>query len=209
MARKTKKEAEETRKAILDAAEQVFLSRGISRASLEEIATKAGVTRGAVYWHFKNKLDLYDTITRRVFLPHEKMLQALASEPTSSPIDDLKNVALQSLRQVQANKKKRDIFSLLFLHCEKTEETARIIKRRNEGLDHTLVLTRNLFTRARDLGMLDPEWTPLMAAIAAQTLIIGLISSALEKREGFGLTTICIDCVEVFFNSLKNGTEAS
>ncbi|MBV5333220.1 TetR family transcriptional regulator, partial [bacterium] len=66
MARKTKEEAQETRKAILDAAETVFQERGVSRTSLAEIATAAGVTRGAIYWHFANKAELFDAMIQRV-----------------------------------------------------------------------------------------------------------------------------------------------
>lgn len=54
MARRTKEEAEETRIQILDAAERVFYDKGVSRASLAEIASDAGVSRGAIYWHFEN-----------------------------------------------------------------------------------------------------------------------------------------------------------
>ena len=55
MARRTKEEALATRHALLDAAERVFGRRGVARTSLVEIAEEAGVTRGAVYWHFKDK----------------------------------------------------------------------------------------------------------------------------------------------------------
>ncbi len=78
LARRTKEQAEQTREAILDAAEQVFFQRGVSRASLEEIGRVAGVTRGAVYWHFKDKLDLFLAIEERVRLPQEQMLAQLA-----------------------------------------------------------------------------------------------------------------------------------
>ncbi|MDV7394715.1 TetR family transcriptional regulator, partial [Arthrospira platensis SPKY1] len=64
MVRKTKEEAWETRQRILDAAEQVFQRQGVSRTSLSHIAAEAGVTRGAIYWHFKNKVDLYDAMIR-------------------------------------------------------------------------------------------------------------------------------------------------
>ena len=59
MARRTKEEAEQTRNAVLTAASQVFLERGVARATLEEVAQAAGVTRGAVYWHFRDKVDLF------------------------------------------------------------------------------------------------------------------------------------------------------
>ena len=54
MVRKTKEEAEQTRKDILNAARIVFHECGVSRSSLEKIAKAAGVTRGAIYWHFKD-----------------------------------------------------------------------------------------------------------------------------------------------------------
>ncbi|MBA4253114.1 MAG: TetR family transcriptional regulator, partial [Comamonadaceae bacterium] len=51
MPRKTKAEAELTRQRLLDAAELLFLERGVSRTPLHEIAAAAGATRGAIYWH--------------------------------------------------------------------------------------------------------------------------------------------------------------
>ena len=62
MARKTKQEAEITRNAILNAAIQVLLTRGIARTHLDDIAREAGLTRGAIYWHFANKADLLNTL---------------------------------------------------------------------------------------------------------------------------------------------------
>ena len=57
--RRTKAEAEETRQAILAAAERVFFKKGVANSSLDEVAAAAGVTRGAIYWHFSSKTDLF------------------------------------------------------------------------------------------------------------------------------------------------------
>lgn len=61
MARKTKQEAQETRQHILDVALRLSHS-GVSSTSLGEITKAAGVTRGAIYWHFKDKSDLFSEI---------------------------------------------------------------------------------------------------------------------------------------------------
>ncbi|HEF4774446.1 TetR family transcriptional regulator [Burkholderia multivorans] len=58
MARKTKEKALLTRESIVDAGERLFVERGVRPVSLEEIAESAGVTRGALYWHFSGKGDL-------------------------------------------------------------------------------------------------------------------------------------------------------
>ena len=60
--RKTKIEANKTRQHLLNAALEVFWREGVTRASLQAIAQQAGVTRGALYWHFKNKEDLFESM---------------------------------------------------------------------------------------------------------------------------------------------------
>jgi AcrR family transcriptional regulator len=67
MARKTKEEAEQTRLRILTAAEAVFCRQGVAASSLHDIARRAGVTRGAVYWHFANKEALLATLLEGPF----------------------------------------------------------------------------------------------------------------------------------------------
>ena len=69
MVRKTKEDAELTRQRLVNAARAVFLKRGVSKSTLEHIATEANVTRGAVYWHFENKTDIFHAIREQVFLP--------------------------------------------------------------------------------------------------------------------------------------------
>jgi len=59
VARRTKEEAEGTRTRIVDAAERVFRDKGVAHASLEDVAAAARVTRGAIYWHFKDKAELF------------------------------------------------------------------------------------------------------------------------------------------------------
>ena len=76
MARRTKADAQTTRNNLLDAAEQLFQSRGVSHTSLNDIATAAGTTRGAIYWHFKDKADLFNAMMERVTLPLEQSLVA-------------------------------------------------------------------------------------------------------------------------------------
>lgn len=85
--KRTKAEAEQTRDAIIAAAITVFLERGFSRATFDEIARTAGVTRGAVYWHFNSKLEIFDALERRADLPNEvfanRLRARLASDSAS------------------------------------------------------------------------------------------------------------------------------
>src|SRR5438876_9805376 len=59
----------DTRLAILEAAVRIFARSGVSAATLEDIATEAGVTRGALCWHFHSKDDLLSAIIKH-YGPH-------------------------------------------------------------------------------------------------------------------------------------------
>lgn len=56
--KRCKQDAEKTKSQLIDAACEVFYREGVARATLEQIAREAGVTRGALYWHFNNKVDI-------------------------------------------------------------------------------------------------------------------------------------------------------
>ena len=58
MVRKCKEDAEKTRRAILESALDVFSEKGYAKATFDEIAVRAGFTKGAIYWYFRNKADL-------------------------------------------------------------------------------------------------------------------------------------------------------
>mgnify|MGYP003694060425 CR=1 FL=1 len=90
MARRTKIEAAATRGALLDAAERVFRERGVARTSLAEVAASAGVTRGAVYWHFRDKAELFEALCERVQLPMEAMLASAGEIRQKDPLGALR-----------------------------------------------------------------------------------------------------------------------
>ncbi|MDD3371814.1 MAG: TetR family transcriptional regulator [Alphaproteobacteria bacterium] len=203
MARRTKDDAEKTRHAIIDAAEDVFYKRGVSRTSLEEIAKAAGVTRGAVYWHFKDKADLCEAMTRRIMLPYEDMMEKLAAQPSAAPIEDLKNACIHSLRMMAKDQRRRKVVTIFFLRCEYVEEMMNLIQRQTESWNRMLYLAEKLFCKAKELKMLAPQWTPRQAAITAHALMSGFILGGLQKRKSFSFISTGIPCVEAFFNSLQ------
>lgn len=96
MARRTKEEALATRDRILDAAEHVFFEKGVSHTSLADIAQHAGVTRGAIYWHFASKSELFDAMFDRVLLPIDE-LKAGTGEPHEDPLGRIREILILSL----------------------------------------------------------------------------------------------------------------
>lgn len=122
MARRTKEEAQATRVQILDAAEQVFHSQGVSRASLAEVAKEAGVSRGAIYWHFENKIDLFQAMLDRLRLPLEELARASESEDEPDPLGCIRDLMVKALIRLAQDSKSRCIHDILRYKCEYTGE---------------------------------------------------------------------------------------
>ena len=120
--RRTKAEAEKTREAIITASIEVFLERGVTRATLDEIARAAGVTRGAIYWHFRDKLEIFLALERRANLPNkelgERLKARLAADPRLDPLDELADTIREGLQSFEANLERRSILTILWTRCE-------------------------------------------------------------------------------------------
>jgi TetR/AcrR family transcriptional regulator, repressor of the mexAB-oprM multidrug resistance operon len=63
--RKTKEDTEISKLRILLAAEEEFCQRGFAAANMDKIAKAAGLTKGAIFWHYKSKADLFKATIKR------------------------------------------------------------------------------------------------------------------------------------------------
>lgn len=87
--KRTKSEAEETRNRLLQAGLEVFLEKGFDRASLEEIAQRVEMTRGAVYWHFKDKQRLFEELVTERLNPAQAHLERMLAEKETPPLQKI------------------------------------------------------------------------------------------------------------------------
>src|SRR5690606_22406871 len=117
MARRTKAEAMETREQILDAAELVFHRKGVSCTSLNDIAAEAGVTRGAIYWHFKNKHDVFIAMSERRRVPFDTLLRQAMLPDEPDPLGAIRAVMMTMLNELAGDPQKRRLFEIYFLRC--------------------------------------------------------------------------------------------
>ena len=69
---------------ILDAAFEEFVQKGFSATRLEDVAARAGVTKGTIYVYFDNKEQVFDAMVRDILRP----MAAMAQEFRSNPLHD-------------------------------------------------------------------------------------------------------------------------
>lgn len=128
MARRTKEDALATRTALLDAAERVFLQRGVTRTSLADIAQVAGVTRGALYWHFKDKAALFGAMMDRVTLPLEIDLDSLGVLG-DDPLPAWRERLQQALHRIVHDDQTQRVLQIAMQKVEHADDLAPAIER--------------------------------------------------------------------------------
>jgi TetR/AcrR family acrAB operon transcriptional repressor len=100
----------------------MFLRKGLARTSLSDIARVAGVMRGAVYGHFKNKSALFNAIFEHAALPADPFLVEWHNNQRD-PLSQLKSELIRLLGKVHRNGKARRLYSVIHSRCEITRET--------------------------------------------------------------------------------------
>src|SRR5260370_592667 len=110
--RRTKEEAAETRKQLLEAALRIFRTRGYAATTLEEIARKAGITRGAIQWHFGGKADLYNALIRECYQEAGEAFQDMY-RPEGTALQKLRMGLVRWLSYTEENMKFRTMLEMM------------------------------------------------------------------------------------------------
>lgn len=200
--RRTKEDAEKTRKAILQAAEMLFLEKGVAHTSLDLIAHQAGVTRGAVYWHFQSKAHLFYEMLNQVCLPPEHPLAQLEGESAFDSLLTLRDLCTEALEGLARDEQKRRTVTILLFRCEFTEELREAELRYNSAIKQLVVFYERFFTRAHDRGLLYSAVSPALAARTLHALLIGLCIDWLCDSERFDLLRDAQMMVDALFRGL-------
>jgi TetR/AcrR family transcriptional regulator, acrAB operon repressor len=202
MARRTKEEAQATRNLILDTAEVVFHEQGVSRTTLNDIALAAGLTRGAIYWHFKDKADLFNAMMERVTLPLEETAYAGEDESLADPLAHMRDNFIQALRLTVGSPQVRRVFEIAIHRVEYVEETSAVRDRHLATRDRFLEHAKRGITLAIRRGLLPKRIPAKAAAIGLHALIDGLIQNWMLDPEAFDLVKVGQDVLDTYLAGL-------
>ena len=203
MARTTKEEALETRNRIIDAAEEVIHARGLAQTSLADVADAAGVTRGAIYWHFRNKEDLFEAICERVRLPMESLMATPAPPFRDDPLGHLRSTWLRLLQDAASNERTRKVLDILFLKCELVDRADPIWARQNECYLDGLATMERILQQAVAAGQLPADLDTRLAVLTLHSHIIGLLNNWLFAPASFSLAEAATPLIDACLDSLR------
>jgi len=204
MIKKTKEEPLETRNCLLDTAEEVFHCKGVSQTTLNDIACAAGMTRGAIYWHFKNKVDLFNAMCDRVTLPMETMAEAGAATDVTDPLGELRETARFLFQQVSRDIHTRRVFDILFNKCEFVSELGAVVERDSRVRHQFKQRFERIFQNAKVRGQVVASLDHQLAVISYQSFVTGILRLWLLDPDSFDLEIEGGRMLEGFFDMLRS-----
>ena len=204
MARKTKRQAQETRQQIIDAALRLFTVQGVSATSLSDIATEAGVTRGAIYWHFKNKVDLFTEACELTDLKIESLELEYQSKYPDDPLFVLRELLIYILTSIVEDPKHNALLEIYFHKCEFVGEMTPIVEIRRElcAADYSRI-EQSLF-HCIEKKQLPANLDLKRAAIMLRAMMTGLAENWLFSPESFSIKEESQYLVDSFIDMIKH-----
>ena len=201
--RRTKEEAAVTRGQLLKKALKVFSKKGYAATTLEDIASEAEVTRGAIYHHFGGKAELYNTLVREYADRGNVIMQQAVSEG-GTLIEILRRVFV---RQIQIIEDDREMRALMELYLFKTGLVSELEEGRQQQIESGVGLIEMLagiMQQGMQAGLLRSDVDPREMARAYLAFSNGLISLWLTAPNQFSLKA----STESFADILMAGIQA-
>lgn len=205
MVRQTKENAELTKTNIIAAARQVFLEKGVSRTSMEQIATRAGVTRGAIYWHFANKTELFKAMREQVFIPLiDRMDDNLQLNSGDDPLTQLSDFLNGTIDILNESSETRETYEIMMIKCEYVDDLAGVLE---QILNNCACITEKieqLYIRAKAKQQVKANQPPSELAIDTHLFFIGLLHMWVKDIEGKHFKNKATKLVQTHINLRRN-----
>jgi len=156
---------EATRQAIVSGALKLFAERGFASASIADIADAAGITKGAIYWHFESKDALFTAILDRIRLDWQDTIRT----PLQQQHDPVRKIEILFDQYALFLKNEPEV--CLFLQRALLESEGNYARRVAQVFDRTQDFIARIIEEAKQDGLLDPD---LDSAVVARTILISL-----------------------------------
>lgn len=200
--RRTKEEAAVTRATLLKTALSVFSAKGYAAATLDDVAKAAKVTRGAIYWHFKSKADLYNTLVQEFSARGAAVVQQAVAEG-GTLFEILRRVFVRQCALIEEDKEARAVMELALFKTGLEPELQPGRKRQLEASTALVAGLTDVMQQGIAQGVLRNDIDPTDMARAFLALENGAIQLWLTLPRSFSLKA----SVESFADILISGLQ--
>ena len=201
--RRTKEEAAITREQLLKKALATFSKKGYAATTLEDIAREAEVTRGAIYWHFGSKAELYNTLIREYSNRGGVIMQQAASEG-GTLVDIVRRVFVRQLQAVEEDTALRALIELQLFKTGLVPELEEGRQQQIEGSAGLVEMLAGIMEQGVQAGLLRSDVDPKEMARAYLGFQNGLIHLWLTAPNQFSLKNSSDSFADILMAGLQN-----
>lgn len=205
--RRTKEESEKTREDLLNAAVRIFSEKSVARSTLDEIAKAANVTRGAVYWHFENKTQIFDALHERLHRPLIDMILEDLEKDHPEPLMQLRDLCIKLLLDLEKDEQKRQALILFIIKCDYSGDLAPYKDKHREKKAESMRLFKRYIEKAKKAGKLHAKANPELLTQCISCFMKGILFEYLDNPEGFDIENKAPKLINLFFST--SGLEKS
>jgi AcrR family transcriptional regulator len=199
--RRTKEEAAVTRARLLDAALESFHAKGYAATTLDDIAHQAGITRGAIQWHFGNKAELYNILISESYQKAGTAFREIY-EAEGTPLQKFRLILIKWLGYAEEDAQFRTMLELIMLKTEISPELAGGLQQKTQGNQATIAFFAAIIRGGIQAGEIRLDVHPEVTAIAALGLVNGITSLWLIDPTIFSLRDSAAETVEIFLRGI-------
>ncbi|HEX7048745.1 MAG TPA: TetR family transcriptional regulator [Longimicrobiales bacterium] len=198
--------APSTRERILAAASRVFARHGYNGATVDQVAADAGMTKGAVYWHFASKCDLFLALLEADVKRWCETLPAAVRRMAEAedPVDGLANLLREQIAMGRCHPEWPRLYMEFSASSRDPEVRKRLRDLHRSGQEMATATAR----RMQREGRLCPELNPRAIAILFRCLVNGLVLNWLVHPEQVDPESIAPELARILWRGLEGRTHA-
>lgn len=200
--KRTKEEAAVTRATVLKAALTVFSKKGYAATKLDDVAKTAKVTRGAIYWHFKGKADLYNTLVEELSARGASVVQQAVAEG-GTLIDILRRVFISQCVLIEDDKEARAVMELALFKTGLDPELQAGRKKQIEAGNALVAGIAGAMQTGIEQGILRDDMDPTDMARAFLAFENGAIQQWLASPKSFSLKESAESFADILIKGLQ------
>lgn len=202
--RRTKEDAEQTRQAILASAMDIFSEKGYSKTTFDEVAKRINLTKGAVYWYFRNKPDIVAALINEFAADHMNSIREFLDSRQELNFDDI--IALELLINKRLKEDAKFAKFVFFITCQ-MEWSESIISKIRPSIEQTKSITRSVMNELLSNLQKNHKIMPdVNVDLITEVLIMmygGMLEGYLTKRLEYDFDELIRCGFNLIFNSIK------
>jgi TetR/AcrR family acrAB operon transcriptional repressor len=201
--KRTKEEAAVTRATVLKAALSVFSTKGYAAATLDDVAAAAKVTRGAIYWHFKSKADLYNTLIEETSARGSAVVQNAVAQG-GTLLDILRRIFVDQCALIEEDREARAVMELVLFKTGLSPELQAGRRKQVQAGNELVASITQVMQMGIDQGILRNDIDPADMARAFLAFENGSIQVWLTSPKSFSLKDSAESFADILISGIKN-----